>query len=181
MTRNLFLGALMLLCAVPAWAEEPRETFSEEIEAGIDAVWNAFTTTEGLKSWVAPLADVDFKVGGAWRANYNPDGELGDATTIVNTIMSYDPKRMLSIRATGFPEGFPFEAAAKKTWSVFYFESLSETRTKVTVVGLGYDDTEQSVQMRSYFKAANKVSMDKLKAALEAPADTGSNAEAPTQ
>ncbi len=149
-----------------ARADDTRETMEVEIEAGIDEVWAAFTTTDGLKSWVAPLVDIDFKVGGKWRANYNPNGKLGDETTIENTILSYDPKRMISLKATGFPKGFPFIEAAKGTWSVFYFSPVSESRTKITVVGLGYTDTEQSRKMRSFFKVANKHSFDQLNAAL---------------
>lgn len=148
-------------------AQEPRAVFEVEIDASVDDVWTAFTTTQGLKSWVAPLADIDFKVGGKWRANYQKDGKLGDATTIENTILSYDPKRMISLKTTGFPTGFPFEDAAKETWTVFYFTPVSKIKTKITVVGLGYNDTEQSKSMRSFFETANKYSMDQLRAALE--------------
>ncbi len=148
-------------------AEERREVFEAEIDASVDDVWAAFTTTKGLQSWVAPLADVDFKVGGKWRANYNKDGRLGDTSTIENTILCYDPKRMVSLKATGFPDGFPFKEAAKDTWSIFYFTPVSETRTKITVVGLGYNDTEQSKKMRSFFETANKYSMDQLSAAMK--------------
>ena len=158
--------ATLVFCSVSV-AQEPREVFEVEINAGVDDIWNAFTTAEGLKSWVAPLADIDFKVGGKWRANYNKDGKLGDATTIENTILCYDPKRMLSLKATGFPEGFEFEDAAKETWSIFYFIPVSETKTKITIVGLGYNDTEQSKKMRSFFKTANKYSMDQLSASVQ--------------
>ena len=137
------------------------------MHASVDDIWAAFTTTEGLRSWVAPLADIDFKVGGKWRANYNSDGQLGDATTIVNTILSYDPKRMLALKATGFPEGFEFIDAAKETWSVFYFTAVSENKTKITIVGLGYNDTEQSKKMRTFFDVANRYSMDQLSAAMK--------------
>lgn len=148
-------------------AEEPREVFEVEIDASIDDVWTAFTTTEGLQSWVAPLADIDFRVGGKWRANYKKDGKLGDANTIENTILCYDPKRMISLKATGFPKDFPFKDAAKDAWSIFYFTPLSETRTRIKVVGLGYNDTEQSKKMRSFFETANKYSIDQLSAALK--------------
>jgi uncharacterized protein YndB with AHSA1/START domain len=148
-------------------AQERREVFEVEIDASVDDIWEAFTTTEGIKSWVAPLAEVDFKVGGKWRANYNKDGKLGDAITIENTILCYDPKRMIALKATGFPEGFPFKDAAKDTWSVFYFHPVSKTRTKITVVGLGYNDTPQSKKRRSFFETANKYSMDQLSAALK--------------
>jgi uncharacterized protein YndB with AHSA1/START domain len=160
------LITILMFTTISAY-EEPREVFEVEIDASIDDVWDAFTTTEGLKSWVAPLADIDFKVGGKWRANYNSDGQLGDASTIENTILSYDPKRMLSLKATGFPEGFKFIEAAQETWSIFYFAPVSESKTKITVVGLGYNDTEQSKKMRTFFDAANKYSMDQLSAALK--------------
>jgi len=150
-----------------SFAQSDREVFEVEIDASIDDVWHAFSTTEGLKSWAAPLADIDLTIGGKWRANYNEKGELGDATTIVNTILCYDPKRMISLKVTGIPEGFEFEDAVKDTWSVFYFSPVSVEKTKITVVGLGYTDTEQSKKMRSFFKLANKYSMEQLTAALK--------------
>ncbi len=154
-------------CSMTAVADDHRAVYETEIDADIDAVWKAFTTSEGLRQWMAPLVEIDLAVGGKMRANYNPAGKIGDATTIENTILSFDPKRMLSLKATGFPEGFPFVEAAKATWSVFYFSKLPSGRTKITVVGLGYTDDAQSRKMRSFFAAANKYSLDKLNEALQ--------------
>lgn len=162
-----------VLVAVSLNAEESRVVDEYVIDASIDVVWKAFSTNEGLKSWAAPLADIDLRIGGKWRANYNSDGVLGDETTIENTILCYDPKRMLSLKATKFPKDFQFAEAAKETWSIFYFETLSDAKTKITIVGLGYTDTEQSLKMRSFFKPANKYSMDQLKAAVEKKSDDG--------
>ena len=162
-----FTLVVTLVLSTVLVAEEPREVFEVEMDASVDEIWDAFTTTEGLQSWVAPLADIEFKVGGKWRANYKEDGVLGDASTIENTILCYDPKRMLSLKATGFPEGFPFKEAAKETWSIFYFTPVSEMKAKITVVGLGYNDTEQSQKMRAFFGTANKYSMEQLRAKLE--------------
>lgn len=147
-------------------ADTGREVFEMELKANIEDVWHAFTTTEGLRLWVAPLADIDFKVGGKWRANYNAKGKLGDETTIENTILSYDHQHMLSLKASRFPKNFPFVEAARDTWSVFYFEPLSKLKTKITVVGLGYTDTEQSQKMRSFFADANRYSLQQLEKAL---------------
>ena len=163
---------LSLACSVAAFsaalavAEDDRQVLEIEIDASIDQVWDAFTTTAGLKSWAAPLADVDFKIGGKWRANYNAQGKLGDATTIENTILSYDPRRMLSIRPTRFPQGFPFVEAARQTWTVFYFSPVTKARTKVRLVGLGYTDDKQSQQLRAFFLQGNKFSLQKLAQAL---------------
>lgn len=170
MSRHvLFILSFLLFSAMPAFAERDNHRVVDEytVEANISEVWHAFTTDKGLQSWVAPLADIDFRVGGKWRANYNPEGQLGDENTIVNTILAYDPQRMLSIKATGFPKGFQFAEVAKDTWSIFYFTPISETSTKITIVGLGYNDSEQSQKMRAFFKPANQYSMDQLKAALE--------------
>ncbi|MDA7950187.1 MAG: hypothetical protein MPJ24_01770 [Pirellulaceae bacterium] len=57
--------------------------------------------------------------------------------------------------------------AAKKTWSIFYFTPVTDTKTKITIVGLGYDDSEQSQKMLAFFKPANKFSMEQLNAALK--------------
>lgn len=150
----------------PVVAQESRAILEYEIDAGIDAVWDAFTTTKGLQSWVAPLAEIDFRVGGLWRANYNAEGVLGDPTTIENTILSYDPKRMISLKATIFPAGFPFVGVARDTWSVFYFSPVSTSRTRITVVGLGYTENVQSQKMRSFFAGANLFSLNELSKAL---------------
>lgn len=170
-TTAIFFALCLSLNSVSN-GEETREVYEVEIEASVDDVWWAFSTTKGLQSWVAPLADIDFKVGGKWRANYNKEGKLGDETTIENTILAYDPKRMISIKATGFPKNFPFREAAKNTWSVFYFTPISDNKTKMTVVGLGYNDTEESKQMRSYFKTANAYSAKQLQAALKKKSDS---------
>lgn len=164
--RTIFVIAL-LFTAIPVFPQDNRIVDEFEIKANIDDVWQAFTTDKGLQSWVAPLADIDFRVGGKWRANYDKNGKLGDENTIENTILAYDPKRMLSIKATKFPKGFEFSEVAKETWSIFYFSPIDENKTKITIVGLGYNDSEQSQKMRSFFKPANEYSMLQLKAALE--------------
>lgn len=42
------------------------------ISAPVTAVWNTWSTTAGLKSWLAPHADIDLRIDGIMRANYNP-------------------------------------------------------------------------------------------------------------
>ena len=75
-------------------------------------------------------------------------------------------KRMIALKAVTFPEGFAFVEAAQETWTIFYFSPISTSRTKVTVVGLGYTDSEQSQKMRSFFAGANAYSLRQLEKAL---------------
>lgn len=165
--RNLLPGILLLVAGIShAQQEESRAVFETEIDADVSAVWNAFTTAEGLKSWMAPKVEINLKIGGKMKSTYDANGTIGDPSTIENTILAFDPHHMLTLQATTFPEGFRFEKVAKGTWSVFYFEELPNSRTKLTVVGLGYTDDPLSQEMKSFFAAANKYSLDKLKAAL---------------
>jgi uncharacterized protein YndB with AHSA1/START domain len=132
------------------------------IQASVDDVWAAFTTKAGIESWMVPHAEIDLRVGGKMRTTYNKDATLGDDSTIENTILSYDPKRMLSIRATKAPKGFPFVKALEAMWTVIYFEAAGPGRTKVTVKSMGFTEDEQSQQMRKHFDAGNKFTLDKL-------------------
>jgi uncharacterized protein YndB with AHSA1/START domain len=136
------------------------------VAAGIEKVWEAFTTKAGLEAWMAPLVEIELAVGGVIRSNYNPKGTIGDATTIENTILAYDPQRMLALKATKYPEGFPFAEAAAVTWSVFYFDEAGPGHTKITLVGLGYTDSSESQQMRAAFAEWNAHSLRQLQAAL---------------
>lgn len=167
MIKALLLTLLAGSCFYSFAEDQSRAVFEAELDADIDSVWEAFTTNEGLSKWMAPIIDIDMKVGGKMRSNYNPNGKLGDPTTIENTILSFDTKRMLSLKATGYPEGFPFREAEKNTWSVFYFSKISSSRTKLTIVGLGYTDDEESQKMRSFFSVGNKQLIDKLNSVLQ--------------
>ena len=40
------------------------------VPAPLNAVWRAFTTSEGLSTWLTPGAVVDLKEGGEWTAHF---------------------------------------------------------------------------------------------------------------
>lgn len=160
-------GLLVLAMAACGWglaraADLPPLVVSAVVEAPVDDVWAAFTTAEGIKSWMVPHADIDLKVGGKMRTHYDKNGVLGDENSIENTILSYDPKRMLSIKATKAPKSFPFKASLERMWSVIYFEPVGARQTKVTVVGLGYADDEESQKLRKHFEWGNAFTLKKL-------------------
>ncbi len=161
------VACVLCVYSMQAKGEDMREVYEAEINADIDDVWKAFSTSEGLQAWMAPVVEIDMTVGGKMKSNYNPDGKIGDPESIENTILSYDPKRMLSLKATKFPEGFPFAEAAENAWSVFYFSEISPEITKITIVGLGYTQSEESKAMREMFSDSNRHMIEQLKRALE--------------
>lgn len=152
------MGALLgwlALSTRPAAAAEPEVT-EGFINTSTAEVWRIFTTSEGYKQTGAALADVDLKIGGLIRANYNPQGKLGDAETIVNEILAYEPERMLAIRIKQPPASFPYKDAVAGTWTVIYMHPAGDNMTQVRVVGLGYTDSPQSQAMRKFFAEGNR-------------------------
>jgi uncharacterized protein YndB with AHSA1/START domain len=160
------LLALLLLAEAAAAADEPRAVAAAEIEASVAEVWDAFTTTAGLRRWWAPLVEIELAIGGAIRSSFDPGGGLGDEGTIVHTILAFDPGRMIALQPTGYPDAFPFPAAMRATWTVFYLEEFAPARTRITTVGLGYTDSEESQKLRAFFEPANAELMRRLAAAL---------------
>lgn len=141
------------------------------IDAPRDSVWAAWATSAGLRSWLAPHADIDLRVGGLMRASYSAQGTLGDAGTIENTVLSYEPGRMLSIRVSKAPDGFPFATAIGEMWSVIYLDAAGARRTHIRVVSLGFTPGEESQRMRTFFERGNAMTLQQLQRRFAATAE----------
>ncbi len=139
------------------------------VDAPVAEVWRLFTTREGVESWMVAKAEVDLRVGGSLRTHYDPAGRLGDPNTITNTILSYEPERMLSLQATGIPKDFPHRRGTEGTWSVLYFEALPDNRTRLRLVSLGYGDDPESLAAYAFFEKGNAWTLEQLRKKL-APA-----------
>ena len=140
-----------------------------EVNVPVDSVWHAYTTGEGMESWAVPLAEVDLKVGGLIKTNYNQDGQLGDSTTIVTHIVNYVPKQVLTLQAEmthNFPQFMRDEE--KDFYNVIFFQKLGKNRTKVVSYGIGYKKTPKFLSLMEYFISANEAALEKLIGYLEA-------------
>jgi uncharacterized protein YndB with AHSA1/START domain len=99
-----------------------------DVPAPIHDVWRAFTTSEGLSTWLTPGAVVDLKPGGEWTAHF-PGGSTGGGT-----IVSFEPEKELVLSALA-PDQFP-HVRAERTKAVFQFESRgSSTVVRLTQSG----------------------------------------------
>ena len=163
MKRTLMTVAMVVAVGGSANAQDVSPVVHEGIvEAPLDAVWAAWTTSEGLRSWMAPHAEIDLRVGGRMLANYNAQGTLGDPQTIENTILSFEPKRMLSIKVAKHPAGFPFPNAIQRMWSIVYLEAVAPGRTHIREVSLGFEADEESQKMRAFFNQGNATTLNQL-------------------
>lgn len=146
----------MALVSIASVAQGQQPLIHEGVvEAPVDSVWSAFTTTAGLESWMAPHASFDLRIGGTMQSAYAKEATLGDASTIVNTVLAYEPQRMLAIKVAKAPAGFPFPNAIANMWSVIYFDAVESMKTRVRVVSMGFGADDESQRMRQFFDRGN--------------------------
>lgn len=109
------------------------------VNVPIDSVWNTYTTKEGWESAFVAIAEIDFKINGTIKTSYDKNATIGDSTTIVNNIINYVPKKILTLQAE-ISENFPefMKKEAKDFYNVIYFSEVSSHKTKVESYGIGY-------------------------------------------
>lgn len=156
----------VLLSAAWLWspallAAEPQVT-EGFINTSPAEVWRIFTTAEGYKQTGVAHAEVDFRIGGTIRTHYDPKGQLGDANTIFNEILAYEPERMLAIRIKQPPADFKYADAIAGTWTVIHLTPAGDDMTQVRIVGLGYTDSPQSQALRKFFADGNRWTLDHI-------------------
>lgn len=138
------------------------------VKAPLKNVWNAYTTKKGYEKWAVPLAEIDLKVGGTIKSNYNPAGAIGDSTTIVTHIINYVPDQLITLQAEitdNFPEFMKKEA--DDFYNVIYFRETNEGHTHVKSFGIGYKNTPKYLELMNYFIPANEMTLMKLITYLE--------------
>lgn len=170
MSGARFLAGSLLMWSCGTGAQ-PSDALVHEgtIPAPIETVWAAWTTSNGLRSWLAPHAEIDFRIGGRLLANYEAGASLEDPGTIENTVLSYDPYKMISIRVSQAPESFPFPNAIYEIWTVMYFEPLSSEDTLVRVVVNGFSADEESQRMRAFFDQGNAATIRQMQDRIGTP------------
>ena len=132
------------------------------MDAPVEEVWKAFSTGQGARHWMAPVAEVDLRLHGTIKTNYNPQAKIGDPGTIVHHILSYEPERMISTQFTA-PEGAPPKARiAQSVWWVARMEPLSGGRTRLTYTGVGWGQGPEWEEAFLFFDRGNAWTFQQL-------------------
>ncbi len=171
---KLKIALLMLVVLLPSVsraADDKPLVHEGIVNAPLEQVWAAYTTQAGLESWMVAHAQIEIKIGGLMKTQYDPKGTADDATAIENTILSYEPKRMLSLKVTKVPVGFPFPNAIKNMWTVVYFEAHGDKATRVREVCMGFSEDDESKKMREFFDHGNTITMEHLQKRFEVKAE----------
>lgn len=133
------------------------------VAAPPDAVWQAFSTSEGLQTFAAPLIRIDLRPGGVWEASYAPEGRFGDPDNIRNEVLSYIPGQMLSIRITNTPPRFPHPELAKQVFTVIEMLRINDPETtRVRISMLPYGQGEEWDRLYALFRSGNAIVLKRL-------------------
>src|ERR1700722_14330920 len=153
--RTIFLA--LALSATSACAQEPAKAVKAAaadkvlllevtVPAPLHAVWEAFTTSAGLSTWLTAGAVVDLKEGGEWTAHF-PGGSTGGGT-----ILSFVPEKELVLSAMA-PDKFP-TVRATRTRARFQFEAKGDS-TVVRLTQTGWKEGEEWVKAYEYLTVGN--------------------------
>jgi uncharacterized protein YndB with AHSA1/START domain len=159
MTAGLILGAALLALSTEPVARaagpvtvtkvaspERALRFEVIVPGSLDQVWAAFTTSDGLATWLWRDTRVDARPGGDWLAIF-PQSTAG------GTIISLRPKAQLVIAALA-PEQFP-TVRKEHTRATFEFASLTADSTKVTLVQTGWKTGDEWDAAYEYLAGGN--------------------------
>ena len=128
--------------------------FEVTIPASRAEVWKAFSTGEGLSTWLAPVSVVDLRKGGEWAAHL-PGGK-----TAGGNIMSFVAEQEITIAALA-PEQFP-TVRAERTVARFTFESQGDT-TLVRLTQTGWKTGDEWDRAYEYLAQGNAQLLEALR------------------
>jgi uncharacterized protein YndB with AHSA1/START domain len=156
------VAVLGSLVALPAAAEsftqghvrvtvtrEPakRLDFEVVVPASRAQIWEAFTTPDGMKSWIAPEDKVDLAIGGDWKVGFKGSQPGG------GNVLAWLPEEMLTVHAMA-PEWFP-TVRKERTIAVFRFDSVDEKQTRVRLSQIGWKDGPEWDKAFDYLSKGN--------------------------
>jgi uncharacterized protein YndB with AHSA1/START domain len=132
------------------------------VDATLEQVWQTLTTSEGLRTFVAPTITVDLRTGGDWFANYKVGSKVGDPGTIHNTVLNYLPMKMFSIRI-GLTDVFPKELRDADTlFEVLTLKNLGNKKVKVVDSIVGWKSGPDWDKTYEFFRRGDEATLKVL-------------------
>jgi len=154
--KNALLPTLLAVGCLggtgPATAAERAIDKEVVVAATLDQTWEAWTTREGIRSFFAPAAEVEPRVGGAFHIHIDPGAAPGMKGADDMRFMALQPKKMISFDWNA-PPHLP-EARAQRTFVVVRFAAVDDRSTRVTLHHTGWGDGGQWDQTYAYFDKA---------------------------
>ncbi len=158
MTYEISAMKLSLLCEnTPAdrFVKDPTDKILSKatvVTASLDDVWTAWTTTAGVKSFFAPNAKVELRIGGPFEIYFDMSQPFGQRGSEPCRILSYLPQQMLSFEWNA-PPSFG-ELRDIHTIVVLQFEQLENGQVKLLLTHHGWGEGENWLAIYDYFDNA---------------------------
>jgi len=132
------------------------------VPATVEAVWDAWTTEAGVRTFFAPQARVEPYPGGAYEMYFNPEAPEGARGGEGLQVLAMQHLQMFSFTWNA-PPNLP-EVRPHRTVVVMRFVETAEGRTQVSLHHSGWGTGEQWDQAFAYFQAAwHQVILPRLK------------------
>lgn len=131
-----------------------------------EQIWKAVSTSEGLRSFVAPVTDVEMKYNGHYYTNYQLGSKIGDPGTIYNTVLAYVPLEMVAIHVK-LNKVFPASVAdADRLNAILQIKDLGDNRVRVWETMVGWQDGQDWDKVYKFFQTGNAYVLGQLYKAL---------------
>jgi len=172
-------AALAILIGTPH-ALADRALITEcTLDATPEEVWALFTTKQGWESCLVPAAEVDFRVGGTIRTNYDKAKGVGGEGTITHHILAYEPQRLIVTRFDAPPNAKKAQLA-QQTACAIRIEPLADGRTRLIETMSGFGEGPEWDESYAFFKQGNEWTHEQIKKHF-AKGKKGDNATAPVE
>lgn len=130
------------------------------VKGSLDAVWRAWTTSEGFQDFSGAEAHIDLKIGGPFEILWNPDRSSKTRGSEGMRILSYLPNQMLSFEWNAPPSFGPLRQ--QRTWVVVTLKPLGKDKVEVTLDHAGWGSGADWDKLYAYFDKAWGYVLDRL-------------------
>lgn len=137
------------------------------IRAGVDLVWRAWTTEDGIR-FLSPDSNIDLVPGGAYELFLHlPPDELGRRGAEGSRVLTVLPRELLAFEWTFPPSITRLRREGARTHVIVFFEPVGE-HVRLRLVQYGWEDGPEWRAGYEYFDEAWGQVLSAMKAHLEA-------------
>jgi uncharacterized protein YndB with AHSA1/START domain len=149
--RKSLIAACLSLAALSASAAERAIEAEVVVAAPVEAVWNAWTTSEGIRTFFAPDAKVELAVDGPFQIYINPYAQPGLKGADDMRILAFQENRMLTFTWNAPPH--LAQARKQRTVVILRFEPAGAA-TRVRLHHVGWGEGGEWDKTHDYFSRA---------------------------
>ena len=148
----LMLGFFLSGCGNSVPTQERAIDEKITVKANVDEVWTAWTTSEGIKTFFAPDAEVELRVDGPFQIYMNPFAAPGMKGADGMRVIGFQDKKMLSFTWNA-PPSLP-EARKQRTVVIVRMVARGDSLTDVSIHHVGWGEGGEWDKAFDYFAKA---------------------------